>query len=1128
MTDKKPGKRGSLQQRLTRAGLRHGDRPDVTSAARPYVELLEARVLYSADPLVVLADPADIDSNDFTGELLPYRLPDTPLEIVFINDDVSDLSTLMLDLHKQIENGRRLEVHLLDSTKPGLDQIGQIISSAESIAAVHVISHGNTEGVQVGGEWLSDENVHQHQNALADWQPSLLPQASLHIYGCDLAATDNGVALLNNLAGYTGTEVLASDDKTGHASLQADWDLEFQTGHASHEFYDSLLTEVAKANWQGELAAPALGDGSLTSVNEDSSSIPGDSITNIFAGQFSSSDGSSFVGIAIAADATTSQGTWQYSSNSGVGWSNLGTVSHDTALVLDVSTLLRFVPGADVEGPVPELTIYGIDSSYTGAFSSNASAESTDVNSRGPSTPYAAVSATINSNIIAQNDAPALDDGVLRDVVVDPMNPAGETIANIFDGQFSDVDSGAWLEGIAIVADDTTTEGTWEYSTNSGNWFSIGSVSTNAALLLHESTLLRFNPEAEYIGQAPALSVYGVDETGGPYTAGGARSIEDVSVRGGSTPYAVDAATVVSSVVANFAANDDVLGPVVSGSSLNFLAEDFTDNDAIRGAQAPTIRSVTPPALGSLAYGDLNGNYVYSSPADSSGVATFNYNAMDGNPDIISQWRLTNDGADDLNQNNGTVTTDDPPGALVFDGDDSVEVPNFSYPSEFTLMFEFQVNDLDDGGEQSLFSQGEWKKPNYLSVWINDKDEDPPRSLVAQINDSTESGEGSPYFEFDVSSFENDGGAWHSFAIVVRQGVGHSIYIDGNLEFTSSRASGLFNPTGPAYFGAEENAGSLDYHLENHDIKNARLYSGFDLPTVKANQLNEFDSGSVSITVRNEETLVNNNNIEVDEDQTIPITNADLLTTDIEDGASALRYEISVDASYGKLVLNGVDLHAGDSFTQKDIDDGNLEFRHNGNEIATADSITMQVDDGAGTATTFALSITIKLENDLPVLSSMESGTLNYIEGDGAVVVSNTIAVSDADNVELTSARVEFIAGYESAEDELLFIDTASISGSFNSTLGILTLTGTGNLSAWQDALRSIQYRNSSESPEDGTRTLSFTVNDGTADSLNADRVIQVFAVNDAPDMGNASLAAVAEDTPDPDGDTVGNLFNSV
>ena len=49
-------------------------------------------------------------------------------------------------------------------------------------------------------------------------------------YGCNLASSGNGHSLLNSIAHLTGADVAASDDNTGHAVFDADWDLEFTTG----------------------------------------------------------------------------------------------------------------------------------------------------------------------------------------------------------------------------------------------------------------------------------------------------------------------------------------------------------------------------------------------------------------------------------------------------------------------------------------------------------------------------------------------------------------------------------------------------------------------------------------------------------------------------------------------------------------------------------------------------------------------------------------------------------------------------------------------------------------------------------------------------------------------------------
>ena len=106
---------------------------------------------------------------------------------------------------------------------------------------------------------------------------------------------------------------------------------------------------------------------------------------------------------------------------------------------------------------------------------------------------------------------------------------------------------------------------------------------------------------------------------------------------------------------------------------------------------------------------------------------------------------------------------------------------------------------------------------------------------------------------------------------------------------SSVRADGPFTPDGSAYFGAEEDNGSLNYFLENHGVRNARLYSGFDLETIERNELTEFNRGTATISVRNEEALDNNNNIEVTEDQLVTVTDSFLLTTDDEQSPSGIK-----------------------------------------------------------------------------------------------------------------------------------------------------------------------------------------------------------------------------------------------
>lgn len=71
------------------------------------------------------------------------------------------------------------------------------------------------------------------------------------IYGCDIAGGEEGLALLEKLNSLTGTDIAASDDRTGHATLGGDWEFEYRVG----EFETSIVfSTTIQSDWAGVLA----------------------------------------------------------------------------------------------------------------------------------------------------------------------------------------------------------------------------------------------------------------------------------------------------------------------------------------------------------------------------------------------------------------------------------------------------------------------------------------------------------------------------------------------------------------------------------------------------------------------------------------------------------------------------------------------------------------------------------------------------------------------------------------------------------------------------------------------------------------------------------------------------------
>ncbi len=76
----------------------------------------------------------------------------------------------------------------------------------------------------------------------------------------------------------------------------------------------------------------------------------------------------------------------------------------------------------------------------------------------------------------------------------------------------------------------------------------------------------------------------------------------------------------------------------------------------------------------------------------------------------------------------------------------------------------------------------------------------------------------------------------------------------------------------------------------------------------------------------------------------------------------------------------------------------------------------------------------------------------------------------------------------------------------FDTSTGILTLTADSlndiTKAEFQSMLEAIRYTNSSDTPNTGDRTISWTVNDGTGNSNVGSSTIEVAAANDAPVLG--------------------------
>lgn len=159
--------------------------------------------------------------------------------------------------------------------------------------------------------------------------------------------------------------------------------------------------------------APALdntGNMVMTSIMEDDPISNGNSVTTIIksaeAGgedRITDLDKNSPEGFAVI-EAASSNGSWQYSINSGSTWSPFGAVSNTSAVLLDGAARIRFVPNPNFSGSASFLF-----RAWDQSGGRQSGATGIDVSLNGGIEPFSSESEMVTINIEAVNDLPVVD-----------------------------------------------------------------------------------------------------------------------------------------------------------------------------------------------------------------------------------------------------------------------------------------------------------------------------------------------------------------------------------------------------------------------------------------------------------------------------------------------------------------------------------------------------------------------------------------------------------------------------------------------------------------------------------------------------------------------------------------------
>ena len=251
----------------------------------------------------------------------------------------------------------------------------------------------------------------------------------------------------------------------------------------------------------------------------------------------------------------------------------------------------------------------------------------------------------------------------------------------------------------------------------------------------------------------------------------------------------------------------------------------------------------------------------------------------------------------------------------------------------------------------------------------------------------------------------------------------------------------------------------------------------------------------------------------VAEDTILPIVGVSVADID----SSALTTTLSVlsgilnvidDAGAGAVVTGNGTASVIITGTAAEINAALVGLAYTGNpNFNGPDTLTVETSDATATDTDI-IAITVNPVNDAPVLNldadSSTTGGVDYLtaftDGGPAVeIVDTDVLITDSDDIELTSATVTLTNPH--TDDVLLFNGTppTGIAASLYDPLtGILTLTGTATLAAYQTALGQITFDNTGTNPSTETRIIDVVVNDGTVASNLAHAIIEVTQVNNS------------------------------
>ncbi|MCX7246569.1 MAG: VCBS domain-containing protein [Burkholderiales bacterium] len=746
-----------------------------------------------------------------------------------------------------------------------------------------------------------------------------------------------------------------------------------------------------------------------------------------------------------------------------------------------------------------------------------------------PSVTSVSFAKTITLTPQTLNHAPVLASATptLTGITEDTTDNAGQLVSAIVNvSTVTDADSGASIGGIAITALETGN-GTWQYRlANTGAWQNVGSVSDSSALLLRPTDGLRFVPDAKNATMG-SFTYHAWDQTSG--TAG---ATVDASATGNASAFSTASNTATISVTA---VND---APTLTSATLDFagITEDDTGNagqsvakllggsfrDADLGTSAgAAITGKTVVGTGSWEYStDSGSNWTaLGTVSESSALLLAGSDLVRFKPDGLlgGTPTLTLRGWDG---SNGTVHT---PVNIAATGDTTA----FSTTSATASISVKSINDAPAAAASSgSAAYTEHGTATALDAALTLTDDGTIAAASVRIssgfsagdalNFSTQSGITGSY-DAATGVLKLSGSATPAQYQTALQSVTFSSSSDDPTQLSASRTLEFTTTDSDGLGSAAVTRGLAITPVANAPtLANAPgsgwVYTQYDgarvlAPELALADLDDTQMSGATVTLSPASTGFSSSA------EQLGLVKTSAMSAQSGDWTASISgVSLTYTATTGVLALSGTADKAVyqdilRSVTYANSGTGSIDSSNNSRSIAW--SITDANSDSAGAQTSASSStgLTLKYANAAPKVSGADVVAAYTENAANATVLANAVVPADYTGGTISKATVKVDQGFTKGDVLAMSAAVTGISASFESTTGVLTLSGSASTADYQTALRSVNFSSSSDDPTASatSRSIHWQVYDAndvaSKNDTGSTTTLNITAVNDKPTL---------------------------